>query len=201
MYKEFGIIFVVFLAVAVIMRRLYKKDNQRFRSVTVAGLILCILLNIGYNVRRIFPDFVYESVPIGDSRENLFVYKSDSQFRWQILNRVAENRTVLLDSNGKMYQRYFEIFAEECAEIEIAEHARDAVWQNRADFDETAELSMIKQLTYAFPEWEREELPVLYLNTGDLRECSTLVAVVDEQDNLYVMSEVYYETVLQEGIQ
>lgn len=201
MYKEFGIIFVIFLTVAVIMRSLYKKDNRRFRIVTVVGLAICILLNIGYNILTVFPDFVYEGVPIGDSRENLFVYKSDSQFEWQILNRVAENRTVLLDGNGGMYQRYFDIFAEKCAELEIAEPIRESVWQNKTDFDETAELSMIKQLTYAFPEWEREELPVLYLNTEELSGCSTLVAIVDEQDNLYVMSEVYYETVLQEEIQ
>lgn len=202
MYKEFGVIFIILLAAIIIMWQLYQKKLSVYKTVTVSALILCIFINIIFNLRNVYPEFIYEGVPIGDSKENLFVYKSDSQFQWHILNRVAENRVILLNDEEEIYTNFFKLFAEECKLLEPDAAVKESILMHKEEFDETAELSMVKQLPYAFPEWESEDVPQLYLNTEGLKDCKTLIGIVDWNKDLYVMSETYYQAILrQEGNQ
>lgn len=201
MFKEFGLIFILFICVVALLRQIVKKDRMLCYKVVAICIVLTSIVSIIYNVRYVFPTFVYEGVPIGDNRENLFVYKSDSHFKWQVLNTVASNRKVLLDNEGEFYQKYFEIFSEEVEVLELSEEDRRLLLEEKQENQSLniITLTMVEQLTYAFPTWNGKILPTLYLNEEGLQGCDTIVVAVEENDGSYdmiVVSENYYNYLL-----
>lgn len=201
MFKEFGLIFILFICVVALLRQIVKKNRMLCYKVVAICIVLTSIVSIIYNFIYVFPTFVYEGVPIGDNRENLFVYKSDSHFKWQVLNTVARNRKVLLDNEGEFYRKYFEIFSEEVEALELSEEDRRLLLEEKQENQSLniITLTMVVQLTYAFPTWNGKILPTLYLNEEGLQGCDTIVVAVEENDGSYdmiVVSENYYNYLL-----
>lgn len=196
MFKEFGVLFLILILTVAALRFCYQRRWFFFCRITTGLLCAAIMANVGYNLVFIFPDFVYEGVPIGDSEENLFVYKKDSQFRWQILNTISHNRDVLLDEEGELFAHYFELYAESTERIEVTNTVRNML-KDREDFEWYGELDMVELLDYAFPDWQGGRKPHLYLQKESLRGEKEMVGVMvdaGEHMDLYVMSEAYYES-------
>lgn len=196
MFKEFGVLFLLLILTVAALRFCYQRRRVFFCQITTGLLYAAILINVGYNLVFIYPDFVYEGVPIGDSEENLFVYKKDSQFRWQILNTISHNRDVFLDEEGALFAHYFELFAESTQRIEVGNTVRNAL-KDSVDFECYGELDMVELLDYAFPDRQGGRKPNLYLQKESLRGEKEMVGIMveaEEQMDLYVMSKVYYES-------
>lgn len=201
MFKEFGLIFLFFIIVIAIFRIIVKKNAVFFGRLCIGLIVLTTIVNICYNLYTVYPTFVYEGVPIGDSEENLLVYKKDSQFQWQILHTMLLNRRVCLDQDGDLYERYFTIFANGVEKIMVTDEARSLIEKQTADFEEMGPMDMINQLDYAFLKWKGGNLPLLFINTQQLEGCDTLVAITtsnEDQNSLYVMSECYWQEILEQ---
>lgn len=199
MFKEFSLIIFAFIIIVFIFHKLKRRNPVFLGKVCIGIISFTILVNILYNLKKVYPTFVYEGVPIGDSEENLFVYKRDSQFRWHMLNTISANRFVYLDKEGDLYEQYFKIFSNGVNRVEFPDEVKKSVLEHKKEFEDFGEMFMLIELDFAFPQWEGGTRPHLYINIEQLQGCEKLVAVTDwneEQSALYVMSEEYLYSIM-----
>ncbi len=197
MFKEAFITILCFAAVYVILRILLRKNELLAKRLILGGLLLTLLLNIGYNAHAFFPALVLDSVNyLGDAEENLFIYNEKSEFPEQILFPVLQNRTVLADGSVDFYALFFRTFAKETTELSLAENERALLVSSRDALSFSAPLKIISLMNYAFPGYrELEETPALYLDEAALSGEDTLIAVSDDNKNLYLFTEKTYREV------
>lgn len=201
MFKEFGLIFLLFIVAVVFFRKIEKWNDVIFGKICIGIILLTCIGNFFYNIGTVYPTFVYEDVPIGDSEENLLAYKKDSQFRWLLLNTISTNRQIYLDQEGELYERYFDIFAQEVETIAITEEARELMVKREEDFEKIGAMDMIDQLSYAFLKWKGGELPQLFISLEQLEGCDALIAITrnsDTKSSLYVMSTSYFQDIMEQ---
>lgn len=199
MFKEFGLIFSIFIVIIYVFQIIKFRNTVFFGKLCIGVIVCTILINILYNFRTVYPTFIYEGVPIGDSEENLFVYKRDSQFQWHILNTISSNRFVYLDMNGDVYEQYFNIFSDGVERVEFSEEVKKRVIEHTADFEDFGEMFMLRQLDFAFPQWKGGPRPQLYININQLEGNDRLVVVAhgdEEQSAMYVMAESYLRSIM-----
>lgn len=197
MYKEFLAIIFIFIVLFFLLRFLYAHKPETFRIVSLSLVGLTLALNIFYNLKTFFPSFVLDNeAPLGDSKENLFLYKADSSFNCEVVFPVLDGRTVLLDNSDDFYELFINTFSKEASAIDISQTDRDHLAFHISDFDISAKLYIINMMNYAFPRHgEVAIIPSVYVQTQDLKGETTLVAVSDSDLNLYLMSEKYYRSI------
>lgn len=199
MFKEFGLIFVIFIVIIFILQKIERRNAVFFGRLCIGIILGTTVINVFYNLRTVYPTFNYEGVPIGDSEENLFVYKKDSQFQWHILNTISSNRVVYLDMEGDMYEQYFNIFSSGVERVEYSDEVKKRVLKYTEDFEDFGEMLMLIQLDFAFPQWDDGARPRLYINVNQLEENDRLVVVAywaEEQSAMYVMAESYLRSIM-----
>lgn len=202
MFKEAIIVVFAFIILYVILRLLLKKKPQAFRITAIALLVGSIVLNSYYNLKTFFPDFVLDGhVPLGDCSENLFVYKEDSQYPCQIIFAVLQGRDVRVDDSCHYFDFFLDTFSDGATSVSIGEAARENVLAAAASFPSVSRFHLLEMMNYAFKEEAPaleglgfDELPFLYVQTEALTGDDTLIAIVDEYYNLYLMSETYFST-------
>lgn len=194
MFKEALIIFILFTILYFVLRRLLAKKPQYFRVTAISLLLLFTALNNFYNLRHLFPEFVLDgTTPLGDCRENLFLYKDDSEYSCQILFPILQNRTVLTDARSDFYDLFFRTFSGDTSSLNVTTLDAELVYEQSSRFAYQSVLHLVTMLDYAFPGNEAlAENPLLFVHTDSLAGDDTLVAIVDEELNLYVMSASYY---------
>lgn len=199
MFKEAFVTIIVFIIVTLLLSLLLSKKRRTFQVLILILLTAGFLANTVYNLRHLFPDFVLdETVPLGDCRENLFLYKDDSEFPCEILFPVLNQRTVLLDTSCDFYDVFFSTFSGEVIPTEIPAAAEEIVYEHKQDFTFAAENNLIYLLDYAFPSNADTFIPMLpsvYINVGSLEGEDTLVAMIDQWMHIYLMSETYYHEI------
>ena len=196
MFKEAFVTIIFIVILTVLLGLLYHKKHLFFRVSVIALLSIGFICNTVYNLRHLFPDFVLdETVPLGDCRENLFLYKDDSEFPCEILFPILQNRTILLDTSCDFYDVFFKTFSEKVIPVDIPMEAEETVVANKDDFSFCKENNLIYLLDYAFPANDDTFIPMLpnvYINIDSLMGEDTLVAVIDIWMHIYLMSETYY---------
>lgn len=190
MFKEAIITIIMFIILFFFLRLLLLKKRQAFQIVSLTLLLGSLLLNLCYNLKNLFPDFVLdETVPLGDCSGNLFLYKPDSQYPSQILFPILQNRTVLVDSSSDFYDLFLNTFSGQIQPITISPADKEAVTSCRDSFSYQSTLHLVTLMNYAFPDNPISDGdPLVYIRTDTLTGADTLVAVIDENFNLYLMS-------------
>ncbi len=200
MFKEAIIVVFAFIVLYVVLRLLLRKKPQAFRVTALALLIGTIVLNSYYNLKTFFPNFVLDGhVPLGDCSENLFVYKEDSQYPCQIIFPVLQGRNVRADDSCQYFDFFLHTFSDGATSISISDADRETILAHADDFPSISRFYLLEMMNYAFkeeaPQLENvgfDELPFLYVQTEALTGDDTLIAIVDENYNLYLMSETYF---------
>lgn len=193
MYKEFALVVLCMALVFLLYWQLLKKNKKLFQKVFVIMVIGAISLNTWYNFSYIFPTYIYEGVPLGDAEENLFSYKKDSHFQWQIIFPVIQNRTVSISTDAIHYKRFFDTYAKSVDNLEISQDNLAKLVGQKDKFELQTPLTMIQLLDYAFFEWEdRSNIPQLYVTLEKLQGVNRVVALSDQENNLYIMSYEFY---------
>lgn len=197
MFKEALITVLCFIGIYVVLRILIRRNELLAKRLIMGGLLLTLLMNIGYNARAFFPSFVLdETAYLGDAHENLLLYNEESAFRDQILFPVLTNRTVLLDESAEFYALFFRTFAGATEKFSLAENERDLLIRARETLSFSTLLKLANLMNYAFPEYvEISEVPRLYLDESKLTGADTLIAVSDDSGNLYLFTEETYREV------
>lgn len=196
MFKEAAATIILFVIIFVLLRSLLSKKRQAFQVVSLCLITGSLLLNIYYNIKNLFPEFVLdETVPLGDCRENLFLYKSDSQYPCHILFPILQSRTVLVDNSCGFYDLFLHTFSGDTRSIDISENDTALIVSASEQFSHKSILNLVTLMDYAFPDNHTiTEDPLVYIRTDSLEGADTLVAVIDESFNLYLMSESdFYE--------
>lgn len=197
MFKEAFITVLCFIGIYVIFRILIRKNELLAKRLIVAGLTLTLFLNIGYNVHAFFPTLVLDGINyLGDAKENLFLYNEGSEFPEQILFPVLQNRTVLTDESADFYTLFFRTFAGSAQAFTLTENERSALISARNTLSLSAPLKLVTLMNYAFPGYqELPEIPTFYLDETKLSGEDTLIAVSDDNGNLYLFTEATYREV------
>lgn len=207
MFKE---IFAGFLALCILwfcFRLLYKKSEKVAAWAVTGLLVLFCAANIIYNSLNIFPDFYMDIINgrfrYGTFSENLFAYSDEFMFQDEILFPVLRNRHVSLDDSAEFYEKFFNLYAASTNSIAVTESQRDSVITHLDEFAFSHEFSCIGIMDYAKdflppelePAFEEEAYPMVYIHTESLRGQKKLVAVMDTDYTLCLMSEDYYDTI------
>lgn len=197
MFKEALITVLCFIGIYVILRILLRKNMLLAKRLIMGGLMLTLLFNIGYNVHAFFPAFVLDGINyLGDAEENLFIYNKESEFTDQILFPVLQNRTVLADESADFYELFFRTFAKTTEALSLTNGERDALICKRDALSFSGPLHIVNLMNYAFPGFQKlTELPILYLDEASLSGEDTLVAVSDDDGNLYLFTQKTYREV------
>lgn len=203
MFKEFGLLGGSFLIILLVFRRMYGKNRHLFQIVLAGMLCITVIVNIIYNFKYVYPEFVYEGIAIGDSRENLFAYKDDSEFQWQILFPLLKGRTVYMDDSDLYYKQFLELYAEEVIAVTVDKAEKDMVVDIVMDSAEPMTLSMVELLNYAFEPRDsslfEDRYPSLRILETELKGSMELVAVIDNKSNLYILTKEYFDTLRRHG--
>lgn len=191
MFKEAAVTAVLFIVLFFLLRSLLSRKRRAFQTVSFCLIIGSLLLNVFYNLKNLFPEFVLdETVPLGDCHENLFLYKADSQYPCQILFPILQNRTVLVDSSCGFYDLFLHTFSKGTRTIDISENDAALIISSSEQFTHKSILHLVTLMDYAFPDNHMiTNEPLVYIRTDGLNEADTLVAVIDNNLNLYLLSE------------
>lgn len=194
MFKEAFITVLCFIGIYVILRILIRKNELLAKRLIVAGLTLTLFLNIGYNVHAFFPALVIDGINyLGDAEDNLFIYNEESEYRDQILFPVLQNRTVRIDESAACYALFFRTFAKSTETLSLTENECAMLISAQDMLSFSAPLKIINLMNYAFPSYtEISEIPMLYLDESNLSGEDTLVAVSDDNGNLYLFTQKAY---------
>ncbi|MCM1103337.1 MAG: hypothetical protein NC409_04445 [Clostridium sp.] len=200
MFKEAAVTILLFILLFFLLRLLLSRKQRAFQIVSFCLILGSLFLNICYNLKNLFPEFVLdETVPLGDCRENLFLYKADSQYPCHILFPILQDRTVLIDSSCGFYDLFLHTFSKDTRTIEISPEDAALVASSSGQFSHESILHLVTLMDYAFPDNHLiAGEPLLYVCTDGLNGADTLVAVIDEHLNLYLMSETDFYEMTQE---
>lgn len=196
MFKEALITVLCFIGIYAVLRILLRKNMLLAKRLIMGGLMLTLLFNIGYNAHAFFPAFVLDGINyLGDAEGNLFIYNKESEFSDQILFPVLQNRTVLADESADFYMLFLRTFGKKTEVLSLTNGERDALIFTR-DTLLSASLHIVNLMNYAFPGYQNlAELPTLYLDEASLSGDDTLVAVSDDDGNLYLFTQKTYREV------
>lgn len=197
MFKEALITVLGFIGIYVVLRILLCKNMLLAKRLIMGGLMLTLLINIGYNAHAFFPAFVLDGINyLGDAEGNLFIYNKESEFSDQILFPVLQNRTVLADESADFYMLFLRTFAKKTEVLSLTNDERDALIFTRDTLSLSASLHIVNLMNYAFPGYQKlAELPTLYLDEASLSGEDTLIAVSDDDGNLYLFTQKTYREV------
>lgn len=197
MFKEAFVTMLCLIGIYVVFRILIRKNEPLAKKFITGGLLLTLILNIGYNGYAFFPRLVLDDKNyLGDAEENLFIYNAPSEFRDQIIFPVLQNRAVLVDESAGFYTLFLSTFSKNVTELSLAPVDRDSLISARDRLSFSTEFSMVNLANYAFPEYiEISEVPDLYLDEDSLSDEDTLIAVSDESGNLYLFTQSTYREV------
>lgn len=197
MFKEFGLILMGFFILYWILKWVYYRNVTLFQKILIGLLLFSVVLSTGYNLRYIVPNFNYENVSLGDCKENLFTYKDDSEFQWQILFPVLKERKVYLDDTGTDYDQFFKLYSNEVEKITIDQAIVQKIEGEKEVFTTNIRMTLIDLLNYAFEPYDstryEDSYPFLRINIDSLKGENELVAIVDANRNIYLMSKSYYD--------
>lgn len=204
MFKEFALILLTITFVFCILFFLLKKQNSAFKYALIAFLSATFCLNIFYTIHTFLPDFNLDGdAPLGDSKENLFLYKSDSIFPSEVLFPVLDGRHVSIDHQADFFDLFVKTYSASRDYIEVSPQNKEkvfAAFQSSSDVI-SCNMWLIESMNYAFPETSAEmtNLPILNLQKENLSKDSNLIFLADDDLNIYLMSKTYYEQILREG--
>lgn len=198
MFKETLLLFTIALCLCFVLRLLLDKKPHFFCLITILVLISTVAINIVYNIQAFLPEFVLDDqVPLGDCKENLFLYKADSQYPCEIIFPLLQDRDICIDSSSTYYDLFLETFSNKTSKISLSDQEREAVI-SETSFSKITPFPLIELMNYAFKEsYTFKELPTLYIQTNSLSHDDTLIALIDENCNLYLMSKTYFSFLIQ----
>ena len=211
MFKEAFLIVILLFLFYFIIKKVSARRPAWIIGLTGRLLVLFCAGNLIYNQLFTFPDFYMDTKTgmyrYGTFRENLFSYNSEFRFQDEILFPILKNRTVLLDDSAGFYQKFFSMFSKDVKATELSAKEREILLSHRDDFDFSHEFTCIGTMNYVtddipealIPTMEEKVYPWVYVNTSSLQGKEQLIALIDQDYNLYIMSVDYYKQIQEEA--
>lgn len=211
MFKEAFLIVILLVLFYFILKKVSARRPAWIIGLTGGLLVLFCAGNLIYNQLFTFPDFYMDTKTgvyrYGTFRENLFAYNSEFRFQDEILFPILKNRTVLLDDSAGFYHKFFSMFSKDVKAAELSAEEREILLSHKDDFDFSHEFTCIGTMNYVtddipealVPTMEEKVYPWIYVNTSSLQGKEQLIALIDADYNLYIMSVDYYKQIQEEA--
>ena len=211
MFKEAVLIVVLLFFFYLVIKKLSVRRPGLIIGLTGGLLILFCAGNLIYNQLFTFPDYYMDTKTgvyrYGTFRENLFAYNSEFRFQDEILFPILKNRTVLLDDSSDFYHKFFTMFSKDVQTVTLSVEERETLLSHKEDFDFSHEFTCIGTMNYVtedipealVPTMDEKIYPWVYVNTSSLQGKEQLIALIDQEYNLYIMSVDYYKQIQEEA--
>lgn len=211
MFKEAVLIVVLLFFFYLVIKKLSVRRPGLIIGLTGGLLILFCAGNLIYNQLFTFPDYYMDTKTgvyrYGTFRENLFAYNSEFRFQDEILFPILKNRTVLLDDSSDFYHKFFTMFSKDVQTVTLSVEERETLLSHKEDFDFSHEFTCIGTMNYVtedipealVPTMDEKIYPWVYVNTSSLKGREQLIALIDADYNLYIMSVDYYKQIQEEA--
>ena len=211
MFKEAVLIVVLLFFFYLVIKKLSVRRPGLIIGLTGGLLILFCAGNLIYNQLFTFPDYYMDTKTgvyrYGTFRENLFAYNSEFRFQDEILFPILKNRTVLLDDSSDFYQKFFTMFSKDVQAVTLSGEERETLLSHKEDFDFSHEFTCIGTMNYVtddipealVPTMDEKIYPWVYVNTSSLQGKEQLIALIDADYNLYIMSVDYFKQIQEEA--
>ncbi len=211
MFKEAVLIVVLLFFFYLVIKKLSVRRPGLIIGLTGGLLILFCAGNLIYNQLFTFPDYYMDTKTgvyrYGTFRENLFAYNSEFRFQDEILFPILKNRTVLLDDSSGFYHKFFTMFSKDVQTVTLSVEERETLLSHKEDFDFSHEFTCIGIMNYVtddipealVPTMDEKIYPWVYVNTSSLQGKEQLIALIDQEYNLYIMSVDYFKQIQEEA--
>ena len=211
MFKEAVLIVVLLFFFYLVIKKLSVRRPGLIIGLTGGLLILFCAGNLIYNQLFTFPDYYMDTKTgvyrYGTFRENLFAYNSEFRFQDEILFPILKNRTVLLDDSSDFYHKFFTMFSKDVQTVTLSVEERETLLSHKEDFDFSHEFTCIGTMNYVtedipealVPTMDEKIYPWVYVNTSSLQGKEQLIALIDQEYNLYIMSVDYFKQIQEES--
>ena len=211
MFKEAVLIVVLLFFFYLVIKKLSVRKPKWIIGLTGGLLILFCAGNLIYNQLFTFPDYYMDTKTgvyrYGTFRENLFAYNSEFRFQDEILFPILKNRTVLLDDSSDFYHKFFTMFSKDVQTVTLSVEERETLLSHKEDFDFSHEFTCIGTMNYVtedipealVPTMDEKIYPWVYVNTSSLQGKEQLIALIDQEYNLYIMSVDYFKQIQEES--
>lgn len=211
MFKEAVLIVVLLFFFYLVIKKLSVRRPGLIIGLTGGLLILFCAGNLIYNQLFTFPDYYMDTKTgvyrYGTFRENLFAYNSEFRFQDEILFPILKNRTVLLDDSSDFYHKFFTMFSKDVQTVTLSVEERETLLSHKEDFDFSHEFTCIGTMNYVtedipealVPTMDEKIYPWVYVNTSSLQGKEQLIALIDQEYNLYIMSVDYFKQIQEEA--
>lgn len=211
MFKEAVLIVVLLFLFYIVIKKLSVRRPAWIIGLTGGLLVLFCAGNLIYNQLFTFPDYYMDTKTgvyrYGTFRENLFAYNSEFRFQDEILFPILKNRTVLLDDSSDFYHKFFTMFSKDVQAVTLSGEERETLLSHKEDFDFSHEFTCIGTMNYVtedipevlVPTMDEKIYPWVYVNTSSLQGKEQLIALIDADHNLYIMSVDYFKQIQEEA--
>lgn len=211
MFKEAVLIVVLLFFFYLVIKKLSVRRPGLIIGLTGGLLILFCAGNLIYNQLFTFPDYYMDTKTgvyrYGTFRENLFAYNSEFRFQDEILFPILKNRTILLDDSSDFYHKFFTMFSKDIQTVTLSAEERETLLSHKEDFDFSHEFTCIGTMNYVtedipealVPTMDEKIYPWVYVNTSSLQGKEQLIALIDADYNLYIMSVDYFKQIQEEA--
>lgn len=211
MFKEAVLIVVLLFLFYIFIKKLSVRRPAWIIGLTGGLLVLFCAGNLIYNQLFTFPDYYMDTKTgvyrYGTFRENLFAYNSEFRFQDEILFPILKNRTVLLDDSSDFYHKFFTMFSKDVQTVTLSVEERETLLSHKEDFDFSHEFTCIGTMNYVtedipealVPTMDEKIYPWVYVNTSSLQGKEQLIALIDADYNLYIMSVDYFKQIQEEA--
>lgn len=211
MFKEAFLIAIILFLFYFFIKKISARRPKWIIGLTGSLLLLFCAGNVIYNQLFTFPDFYMDTKTgvyrYGTFRENLFAYNSEFRFQDEILFPILKNRTVLLDDSAGFYHKFFSMFSGNVQSVVLSGEERKILLSHKDDFDFSHEFTCIGTMNYVtdnIPEalvatMDKKIYPWVYINTSSLKGQEQLIALIDQDYSLYIMSVEYYKQIQEEA--
>lgn len=200
MLKETIFILIAYIIVFFILRFFLKRNTKIFNVISIAFLSIFTLANIYFTFKTYIPNFALdETASISDLSENLFLYKSDSEYSSELLFTVLYGRDVYLDTSQSkdFYLKLLKTYSKNVSCVLLSQETNQHLI-NDISYDHVSRFFLVELLDYIFEEnnqYNRDHFLTLHICTDGLSDSDAVIVTTDHEFNFYLVSEQKYNQI------
>lgn len=202
MVKEFILICAIALVAWFALKKIIGTNSDRVRKIAIGIIILGIMINIAYDMYRLFPETWLNTVG-GDYRYgtfhgNMLAWSDKFMYGEEILIPMVRNRHISLDEDAAFCSKFFSIYGKDIEKVKVLDEDRKAViaqvvnsknihsceFEALALMGYTWDVNMPSDLIDGF---DNHIYPFVYIDMDSIKDKRGLKIVMDDDRSLYIV--------------
>lgn len=202
MVKEFLLICFIAFICWLLLRKIIANDRKKALYISLLVMSIGIVVNIGYNFYRLFPETWLNTVG-GDYRYgtfhgNMLTWSDKFMYGEEILIPIVRNRTVIIDENATYCKKFFQIYGNEIEDLKVSDEDRDIIISKVMQSDNlyNCEFEALALMGYTWDEnmpedlieeFEDHKYPSIYIDMNSIKDSSNIKIIMSDDRSLYMI--------------